>query len=91
MVLKKDEPPPRHLELRLLAMKELVSQIRTCSTEGRQMSRIEWELLQLSSASLKSELDRLEFGWTEDEDDSVPPQVREERDALRALISPEET
>jgi hypothetical protein len=85
--MKRDEPPPRRLEVKLLAAKELISKISMYSSEGRQIPRSEWELLQKSSAALSNELNLIEFDWSEEDEESMSPEALEEREALVELIS----
>mmetsp|Transcript_32018 Transcript_32018/g.52909 ORF Transcript_32018/g.52909 Transcript_32018/m.52909 type:complete len:730 (-) Transcript_32018:42-2231(-) len=74
-----NDPPPRHLELQFLAMKDLITNVSDSSSEGKQISKHEWKLLQNSALALNNHLQQLEFDWEEGEggDADTPPLPRE--------------
>lgn len=70
IVVRQNHPPPRQLELRLLATKDLINNVSESSSEGRGISKHEWQLLQHSVLALSSRLQQLEFGWEDENEES---------------------
>ena len=66
VVIGRNEPPPRRLELQMLALLDLLQRINNTSSEGEQISRQDWRLLHRSAGTLNSELDQVEFDWDDD-------------------------
>jgi hypothetical protein len=67
IVIHQHEPPPRPIELQLLAMKDTITKFTENSTEGRTISRRQWDKLKESFSVLNDQLGFLEFDWEEDE------------------------
>jgi hypothetical protein len=52
-------------------MKDLIANVSDSSTEGRRISKHEWQVLQNSTLALSNHLQQLEFDWEEQEDDEI--------------------
>lgn len=87
VVIREFEPPPRQLEYQLLAMKDLLTKMNDSSTEGRRITKQEWELLQDSSDALNSHLKLLEFDWDDTTDDSHDEQRQHYKESMAEVFS----
>jgi len=66
--LKRTSAPPKGLEMRLLKMREAITHVTTATLEGRQAPLKVWKTLQMDAMALSSQLQNIEFGWTESDE-----------------------
>lgn len=69
IVLRKDDPPPPKIETQLFRMKGLITRFTENSLEGRHIPLEDWFALLESTGEMHCQLDRLEFSWTEEEEE----------------------
>jgi hypothetical protein len=87
IVVHENDPPPRHLEVQLFAMKDLITTVGDSSTEGRRISKHEWLLLQNSTLALSNHLQQLEFDWEEQDDGLLRRKAQAARESLADIFS----
>jgi hypothetical protein len=87
IVVHENDPPPRHLEVQLFAMKDLITTVSDSSTEGRRISKHEWLLLQNSTLALSNHLQQLEFDWEEQDDGLLRRKAQAARESLADIFS----
>jgi hypothetical protein len=69
--LQMNEPPPRRVEGEMFTLKDILTAITVKSLEGHQIVLRDWQKLIKSVSNLHEDLDRLEFMWTKDDEDSL--------------------
>jgi hypothetical protein len=69
--LQMNEPPPRRVEGEMFTLKDIITAVTVKSLEGHQILLRDWQKLMKSVSNLHEDLDRLEFMWTKDDEDSL--------------------
>eukprot|EP00549_Striatella_unipunctata_P025516 CAMPEP_0118702790 /NCGR_PEP_ID=MMETSP0800-20121206/18116_1 /TAXON_ID=210618 ORGANISM="Striatella unipunctata, Strain CCMP2910" /NCGR_SAMPLE_ID=MMETSP0800 /ASSEMBLY_ACC=CAM_ASM_000638 /LENGTH=284 /DNA_ID=CAMNT_0006604089 /DNA_START=410 /DNA_END=1264 /DNA_ORIENTATION=+ len=68
MMLTKDDPIPRKLEMNLLELRDLISSVNKCSAEGKHIRMSDWEVLREHVGVVNTSLQHLKCSWNEDEE-----------------------